>query len=119
MRTFNFYEPGELALIPDTKYIGMFNTTSFGMSLDVPAIFEVEYTWYCLDKYGGGTGNMVCWSSDKNKDEWGELGATRTDWLMEKEVLDGFYYELRYDIHNQYDNELLYYMALEEFNKYG
>jgi len=41
MKTFNFYEPGELQFKHHEWYIGMFNTTSFGMDLSVPSKFTV------------------------------------------------------------------------------
>ena len=118
MKTFNFYEPGELELIHGEWYIGLFNTSSFGISMNVPSKFTVEYDWMLYDKKHCPYPSFVCYSEDKTKDEYGKLGNTRTtSWITDKEIKEGWYFKLGYHIPDHYDEELLYYMTLEEYNK--
>lgn len=119
MKTFNFYEKGELEFIHGEWYVGIFADSSFGMEREVPSQFSIEYSWQLYDKKDCPWPTWVCYSEDKTTREYGKLGDTRgNEWLHEDDY-DEFYFKLEANIIDHYEQELKFYMLLEEYNEIG
>jgi len=69
------------------------------------------------DRAESYTGMSVCYSEDKTKEEYGNLGDTgRFKWIHKDDLANGCYYKLEAKILDHYDDELMYFMPIDEFN---